>query len=132
MSGAAAQIAAAAGPGIGGGIGAWAGLRFLRWAIELVCKRLDHRAARMDERERTLEDKFNSRLAHVERELELYREALMFLVNAVAANDPANPALQEVSKILRQAYQPPKKSADQLDDLLSQLHDVPGTKGRGK
>lgn len=126
----ASELAAAAGQGIGGGVGVWAGFRFIRWAVEFVCKRLDLRSARIDEREKALEHKFNSRLAHVEKELELYREALMFLVNAVAANDPANPALREVSKILRQSYQPPEKSAEQLDDLIGQLNDVPGTRKR--
>lgn len=127
---AASQIAAAAGPGIGGGIGAWAGLRFLRWAIEFVCKRLDLRSARMDEREAALERKFNDRLRHVEDELELYREALMFLVNAVADKDPANPALREVTQILRQVYRPPERAADDLDHLINKLDGEPGTRKR--
>jgi hypothetical protein len=116
---AAVDIAAAAGPGIGSGIGAWAGLRFVRWMIEFVAKRLDIRAARMDAREAEIEAKFNARLRHVEQELEQYRDAFTLLLNALAEMDPANPALREVSKILRRAY-PPAGSTAVFDDLLDQ------------
>lgn len=118
------DVASAAGPGIGGGIGAWAGLRFVRWMVEFVAKRLDIRAARIDERERALETKFNDRLRHVERELEQYREALTFLLNAVAEKDPANPALREVSKILRRAWPARPQDSEELNDLIRQADAV--------
>lgn len=95
------DIAAQAGPGIGAGIGAWGGFRFIRWAVEFIAARIDTRSARLDERERDLERRFNARLRHVEVELERYREATMRLVNALAERDPSNPVLSEVSKILR-------------------------------
>jgi hypothetical protein len=126
------DAAAAAGPGIGGGIGAWAAFRFIRWGVEFIFSRTDIRATRMDVREKALELRFNERLRHVERELELYRDALMFLVNHVAERDPANPALQHVSRMLRGAWPVhnpvTNKSGDDCSDVIDKLNKVPGVK----
>lgn len=112
----AVDIAAAAGPGIGGGLGAWGGFRFLRWIIEFIAKRVDIRAARLDLREKSLEQKFNDRLRHVEQELERYRRATMLLVNRMATQNPKDPVLSDVANILSTTYS--FVAADQeLDDL---------------
>lgn len=99
MSGA-VDVASAAGPGIGAGLGAWGGLRFLRWAIEFASKRFDVRSSRIDQRERALEQRFNDRLRHVEDELDKYRRATMLLVNRMARRTPQDPVLVQVAEIL--------------------------------
>lgn len=112
----AVDVAQAAGPGIGAGIGAWGGLRFLRWAIEFVCKRMDLRSTRLDTREKALETRFNDRLRHVETELDRYRRATMLLVNALAERNPKDPALIEVARILGSAVPMPPYNPS-LDEL---------------
>lgn len=120
-------IAIGAGQGIGGGIGLWAILRFVRWVAEFVAKRLDLRTDRLEEREQALESRFNARLKHVEEELDRYREATMLLVNALAERDPQNQALRDVGRILRTAMPVDRESA--LDgDLIAQLEKIPGTR----
>jgi hypothetical protein len=94
------EIATAAGPGIGGGIGFWSGLRFIRWAVEFSFKRSDARNDRMDVRERALEERFNSRLVYVERELNRTRKALMLMINDTAQHNPTSAALQRAVDIL--------------------------------
>jgi hypothetical protein len=73
--------------------------------------------------------RFNERLKHVEKELTLYRDALMFLVNHVAEKDPVNPALQHVSRMLRGAW-PAKpfgdETGDPATDVLDALQDAGG------
>jgi division protein CdvB (Snf7/Vps24/ESCRT-III family) len=126
------DVATAAGPGVGAGIGAWAGLRFVRWLVEFIAKRLDVRSARMDAREKQLEAKFNSRLHHVEQELDKYRRATMLLVNRMAAKNPTDRVLLEVAEILgtedRNLSGPlsdPITSPDEtLDSLIRQVDEA--------
>jgi hypothetical protein len=113
---AAVDVAAAAGPGIGGGLAAWGGLRFIRWLVEFAFKRMDVRATRLDTREKALEARFNDRLRHVELELNRYRQATMLLVNALAERDPTNRVLSEVARILNTAIPivPPRPDLENL------------------
>lgn len=83
------SVATIAGPGIGGGIGLWAGFRFLRWLIEFVFKRLDVNRGHLADR-----------LRHVEQELDAYREATMLMIGVVAKLDADNPALMRVARLL--------------------------------
>jgi hypothetical protein len=95
-------------------------LRFARWAVEFVCARADVGHARLGDR-----------LKHVELELALQREATALLFGALADRDPVNPALRDVASILRRAV-PLEKSAEDLANLLEQLRNVPGTRGRNR
>lgn len=127
MSVSAESIAIGAGQGIGGGIGVWAFLRFIRWAIEFIAGRLDRRSDRLDVREQAIEERFNARLRHVEQELDRYRQATMLLVNALAERDPQNQALRDVGRILRSAV-PVVRDDGQDADLMSKLDQIPGTR----
>jgi hypothetical protein len=119
MAGAVDIATEAAGPVIGGGLGLWGTLRFIRWLVEFICKRQDIRTGRLDDRERNLEARFNARLAHVEQELELYREATARLVQRVAEVFPADPVLRDVAEILRKAIPFDNMDAD-LERLVRQ------------
>lgn len=122
------DIASAAGPGIGAGLGAWGGLRFIRWLIEFSCARMDARNGRLDERERALEKRYDARLKHLEDELGRTRRALMLLLNDTASKNPANPVLVRVAELLGyddQNLQGPISRApitgdDSLDELIRQ------------
>lgn len=94
--------------------------RFIRWLIEFVCARADVGHKRLADR-----------LKHVELELALQREATALLFGALADRDPVNPALRDVATILRRAV-PIEQTAEDLEDLLNQLRNVPGTRGRNK
>lgn len=122
------SIAISAGQGIGSGVGVWAVLRFIRWAVEFIAKRMDLRSARLDQRERDLEERFNARLRHVEQELDRYRRATMRLVNRMADQLPKDPVLAEVAEILRAAV--PLPSSELGGDLMDRLNDIPGTRDR--
>lgn len=124
-----AEGLATGGQAVGGGVGLLASLRFVRWGFEFLCKRMDVRANALAEKEAALEHRFNQRLKHVEIELERNREALMFLVNAVAERDPTNPALIEVSRILRGSV-PFATPVDACEDVMAQLNDMPGTRDK--
>ena len=108
------DVAAAAGPGVGAGIGAWGAFRFLRWLIEFVFRRLDISRSHLGDR-----------LRHVEIELDAYREATMLMIGVVAKIDPDNPALQHVAQILRTIT--PRTKLD-LDELERRLSEMPGTR----
>jgi hypothetical protein len=132
MLGGVETVANAAGPVLGGGIGLWAALRFIRWAFEFAFGRMDLRADRMDAREKALEKRYDQRLQHVEDELQRTREALMLLLNDVAKNNPANPVLRRVAELLgtndRNISGPltePPYAGDTCEDVLSKLRDVP-------
>jgi hypothetical protein len=122
------SVAIGASQGIGGGIGAWAALRFVRWFIEFLAKRFDLRAARLDQRELAIEEKFNARLRTVEQELDRYRRATMRLVNRLATQLPQDPVLAEVAEILRSAVPMPKD--DLGGDVMDRLNEIPGTKDK--
>jgi hypothetical protein len=122
------SIAIGAGQGIGSGVGVWAGLRFIRWSVEFVAKRLDLRSSRLDQRERDLEQRFNARLHQIEQELDRYRRATMRLVNRMAQQLPQDPVLAEVAEILRSAV--PLPTDDIGSDLMDRLNRIPGTKDR--
>lgn len=93
------------------------GLKFVKWAVEFGCSRLDARAAAVLARELAVEKRFNQRLKHVEIELALYREATMRLVTAFAEFDPTNSVLSDVAKILRRAS-PTVPPDPELDNLM--------------
>lgn len=122
------SIAIGAGQGIGGGLGIWAVLRFIRWFAEFVAKRLDLRSTRLDQRERDLEQRFNARLQQIEQELDRYRRATMRLVNRMAQQLPQDPVLAEVAEILRAAVPMPTDGLG--GDLMDRLNKIPGTKDR--
>jgi hypothetical protein len=139
MSGGFETVAELAGPGLGGGIGLWATLKFVRWAFEFGFKRIDLRADRMDAREKALELRYDQRLQHVEKELHQTRQALMLLLNDVAKNNPANPVLQKVAELLGTGdrnldspfIQPPPMTPDDgCSALLDKLRVVPGSRKR--
>lgn len=92
------------------------GLKFVKWAAEFVCSRLDKRAAYLAELELVVNRRFNDRLKHVEMELDRFRWATMKLVNALAVKDPANPVLTEVASFLSKATPivPPDQDLDEL------------------
>lgn len=106
------DVASAAGPGIGAGLGMWAGFRFIRWLVEFVFKRLDISRSHLGER-----------LKHVEVELDAYREATMLMINVVAKIDPDNIVLQRVAQIL--ATTAPRTKLD-TDELVAALNNLPG------
>ena len=89
--------------------------RFLRWAVEFSCGRLDMRSDRVSKRERDYENKIERRLNHLEQEVALYRRATVILNGALAKIAPDNPALSEVAAILAHAY--PVKDTDLIDKL---------------
>lgn len=130
LGGSVGEIALGTGRGVGAGVAFWGGLRFLRWGIEFVARRQDVRAAQLDAREQALEAKFNARLAHVERELEQYREATMVLVNALFEHDPKNPVLVDVARILRGAI-PRDKMTDEFAELTRQAGAALDAEGGG-
>lgn len=110
------SVASIAGPGVGAGLTAWAGFKFIRWLIEFVFSRLDVSRSHLGQR-----------LRHVEQELDAYREATMLMIGVVAKLDPENAALERVAQILRSIV--PRASLD-LDELARRLNDIPGS-GKG-
>jgi hypothetical protein len=102
------SVASAAGPGIGGGIGVWAGFKFIKWAVEFTFSRLDVNRTHLGQR-----------LRHVEQELDAYREATMLMIGVVAKLDPKNPVLERVVRILR--TMPPRVTIE-LDELEARLN----------
>lgn len=112
----AAEVAAAAGPGVGTGIGLWGAFRFVRWLVEFIWKRMDVRNARLDAKEKALEERYDARLDHVERELTSTRRAMMLLLNDVARRDPANPVLQRVADLLHPVF-PATESDPAMENL---------------
>lgn len=92
---------------IGGGIGLWAGFRFVRWLIEFIFRRLDVNHSRIAER-----------LRHVEQELDAYRTVTMLMIGVVAKIDPDNPALLRVSRILSSIV---PRATMELDELEARL-----------
>lgn len=104
-----ADIAAVAGPSVGGGLAAWAGFKFVRWLVEFIFARLDIRRSQLGQR-----------LRHVELELDNFREAVFILMNALAAKDPTNKALQEAAERLRKT----PRATLELDDLEARLRGI--------
>ena len=94
-------------------------LRFVRWAVEFACGRLDMRIDRVGKRERDYEAKIEDRLNQLEQEVALYRRATVVLNGALARIDPGNAALGEVATILARGY------AVKDQDLIDKLKDVP-------
>lgn len=119
--------ASAGGYAVAVAIGGAGVLRFVRWLIEFIARRLDIRADRIDAREEAIERRMIKRLEHVERELEATREALMLMINRMAEKDPADPVLRDVARILRNAI-PIVERRDDLEGLIEQLGAVPGTR----
>lgn len=93
--------------------------RFLRWAVEFSCGRLDIRSDKVGKREQDYEDKIELRLVQLEQDVMLYRRATVILNGALARIDPANKALSEVAMILMRGF--PMKD----EDFVSMLRDVP-------
>lgn len=108
------SVASIVGPGVGGGIGVWAGFRFVRWLIEFVFRRLDVNHGRLAER-----------LRHVEQELDAYREATMLMIGVVAKTDPDNPALLRVARLLSTIT---PHATIELDELQERLNRTRGTR----
>lgn len=104
----AAEIAATAGPGVGAGIGTWAGLKFIRWLVEFIFARLDVRRSDI-----------GKRVQHLEIDLDNVREAMMILFNALATQDPKNPALIDAVVRLRKT---PRVTLE-LDELEKRLRE---------
>jgi hypothetical protein len=94
--------------------------RFLRWAVEFSCGRIDMRSNRVERRERELEERVNVELSQMRAELGLYREATMVLVEALSKKDPTNPALTQIAKLLRSAI-PIAPHNPSFDDLLRDI-----------
>lgn len=111
-------------------IAAAAALQFFRWAVEFVCRRMDARADRLDQRERSIELRFDSRLKHLELEVEQFREATMLLFGVLAEQDPANPALRDVAKILRKAW--PATASSPTGDMAELLAKIDAADRGGK
>lgn len=103
------SVAAAAGTGIGGGIGAIAAFKFIRWLIEFVFQRLDVNRSHL-----------GARLRHVEQELDAYREATMLMISVVAKIDPDNSALERVARILRMTV---PRATLELNELEARLRE---------
>lgn len=100
-------VASIAGPGVGVGMTAWAGFRFLRFLIEFIFRRLDVNHGRLAER-----------LRHVEYELDAYREATMLMIGVVAEKDPDNPALLRVARLLSKITPHATLELDELEARL--------------
>jgi hypothetical protein len=119
----AVEIAQAAGPGIGAGVGTWAGFRFVRWLVEFVWKRLDVRHERLAKKEKDLERRYDLRLKHLEHELAQTRKAMMLLLNHVAREDPTAVVLVTVAELLDGERLPPA-SDPALDELARKAGDA--------
>jgi hypothetical protein len=87
-------------------------LRFCKFLIEFVAKRIDIGSTILGQRLRRLEI-----------ELDSYREVAMLMIGVVAKIDPDNPALLTAATRLRQHA--PAASMD-LDELERRLNDLPG------
>lgn len=113
------------GQGLGGlGLGVYGFFRFTRWIVEFTAGRLDRRSSALDAREQAIEEKFNSRLRHVEFELEQYRMATMRLVTRMAEVMPQDPVLTDVANILRKAYVEPVEVGPTPQDMLETLRGI--------
>jgi hypothetical protein len=88
-------------------------LRFLRWFIPFFVDRLDVGHGRIA-----------ARLAHVEVELDAWREFGLVMFHVVAKIEPGNVALLKAAKLLRTTV--PAVSLD-LDQIIAGLHSIPGT-----
>jgi hypothetical protein len=64
----------------------------------------------------------DDKIAVLEREIEKYRVAVPLLAARVAQNDPADPVLAQVSKLLGSTF---AISATTPPDMLTQLKDIP-------
>lgn len=84
--------------------------RFLRWAIEFGCSRLD-----------ISKGDLGKRLKHVETELVATRNALFLLLNHMADRYPADPVLKDVALALRAAWPVDLVRPDPDQDLLDRL-----------
>jgi len=93
--------------------------RFLRWAVEFSCERVDMRDTRVSKREADYENKIERRLNQLEEDVALYRRVTVILNGALARIDPGNPVLTEVAMILARSF--PIKD----QDLIDKLRDVP-------
>lgn len=114
------SVASIAGPGVGAGLTAWAGFKFIRWLIEFVFSRLDVSRSHLGQR-----------LRHVEQELDAYREATMLMIGVVAKLDPDNVALMRVAQILSTIA---PRATIELDELVARLNaaDVQASQRGGK
>lgn len=117
MSSMVQSAAGAAGAGVGGGIAVFAVLKFVRWLVEFIYARLDVGHARI-----------SSRLAHVEQELDAWREFGMVMMHALARIDPDNPALAHAAQLLRKTA--PIATMD-LDELMERLDGIEGSASSG-
>lgn len=109
---------------VGGSIMLVGLLRFGRWLIEFVSRRLDIRDERISAREAKHAEKIDERLREMKGDLDRYREAAMMLVNRMAEVLPGDPALKEVARIL-------SGGAPSLDTLAQQLGALAGTNQGG-
>lgn len=98
-------------------------LKFVQWLCEFVARRQNERADRLEKQDAELKARFDTRLRHVEGELDRYRQATMKLVTRMGTVLPHDPVLNEVANILRGTFKPADGEPDA--DLLEQLGKLP-------
>lgn len=85
---------------LGGGISLGSSLWFVKWLCEFIAKRADVRTAALDAREKSLAERYDDRLRHLEHELGRTRRAVSLLMRDIAGTNPSSPALHAAAALL--------------------------------
>lgn len=107
---------------------AWVIFQFIKWAVEFACKRLDVRAAELNEREADVDSKMERWRLSMERDFRalkakvgVYERATNMLVSALHRENPDNATLSMVDEILRPYRELDPSIVDPDADLLRKL-----------
>jgi hypothetical protein len=121
------DVAAVAGTGVGGGLGALGAFRFIRWGIEHFGKRQDARQLQLDAQQERVDTSLAKRLSHLEAQelanrdrIQVLEEVTTTLIAELRSIDPNNPKLHDVAHALRMSipFAPPSPSIDESIDKL--------------
>lgn len=106
----------------------WVVFRFIRWAVEFSCERLDARDARVSEREADVDEKMERWRQAMERDFKAlkikvghYEQATNLLVGELHRTDPSNATLSMVELILRPYRLVNEVGPDPDEDLLRKM-----------
>lgn len=98
--------------------------RFLRWAVEFSCGRLDMRSDRVGQREQDYEDKIEDRLVGLEAAYAECWEVVMALASALHQASPGNPELSRVAQLLNRGFPVRASDRGKDEDLIDKLKGV--------